>query len=134
MSSMANLSFPIFFVEPPVYSHWSQHRYRHHCAFSNIVEDFIAPLTISRRSSLRRWQQLSNLFIAPFPTAVCGEYSKKRRQTELCAPLAIRFQIANSCMRWSGISKGLSQDGERGIFLKTIALSRPNFDRIHLAR
>ncbi len=48
--SNAELSLPIFFVEPPVYSHWSHHRYRHHCTLSNIGKEFIAPLPILQRS------------------------------------------------------------------------------------
>ncbi len=89
---MAELSFPILFVVPPVYSHWSQHHYRHHCVVT-YAEDFIVLLPISQRSSLhccqyrggvhcdvakngelsqRLWQQLSNMFIAPLPTAVRG--------------------------------------------------------------
>jgi hypothetical protein len=35
--------------------------------------------------------------------------------------LAIHFRVANSCMKWCGIFTGLSQDGDRRIFLKTYA-------------
>jgi hypothetical protein len=40
----------------------------------------------------------------------------KTPRTELCAKMAFRFQIANSCSRWHGIFKGLSQYGERADF------------------
>ncbi len=41
----------------------------------------------------------------------------KRPLTELCAPLASRILIANSCTRWPGIFKEkLSQDWKREHF------------------
>ncbi len=59
--SKAELSFPILFVEPPVYSHLSQKDfawpgqagYRHHRSVAKIVDDFIAPLPISRKGLLQ---------------------------------------------------------------------------------
>jgi hypothetical protein len=42
----AELRFSILFVEPPVYSNGSQHRYRHHHTVYNITDEFIAPLPI----------------------------------------------------------------------------------------
>ncbi len=55
--------------------------------------------------------------------------------------LAIRFRIANSCTRWRGIIKGLSQDGGRADCFKNLLASliskdlskEPNFSQIHLA-
>ncbi len=79
-----------------------------HCAVANIVEEFIAPLPTENNNILgfkcswHKWQQLSNLFIAPLPTAVC---SNERPRKELCAPLAIRSH----------------RMGDRRIFLKTSA-------------
>jgi hypothetical protein len=66
----------------------------------------------------------------------------KRPLTELCAPLAICFQIANSCSKWRCNFKGLSQHGGRADFSKnpaphslmtTYRMNEPNFSRIHLA-
>jgi hypothetical protein len=48
--SNAELSLPIFFVEPPVYSHWSQRHYRHHRTVSNIGKELITPFPILQRS------------------------------------------------------------------------------------
>ncbi len=55
--------------------------------------------------------------------------------------LAIRFRITNSCIRWRGIFKRLSQDGGRADFSKNLLASlfnkdlskEPNFGQIHLA-
>ncbi len=41
---------------------------------------------------------------------------KQKAQLELCAPLAIRFLIANYCIRWRGIFKVLSQAEEGADF------------------
>jgi hypothetical protein len=38
-------------------------------------------------------------------------------------PLAICSRIANTCMRWSGIFKGLSQDGGQADFSKNLLAS-----------
>jgi hypothetical protein len=56
--------------------------------------------------------------------------------------LGIRFRIANSCMMWRGMFKGLSQDEGRADFSKNLRasllnkglLNEPNFGRIHLAK
>ncbi len=61
--------------------------------------------------------------------------------TNFISALAIRFPIANSYTTWSEIFKGLSQDGERADFSKSLRASlfnkglsnEPNFGRIHLA-
>jgi hypothetical protein len=62
--SKVELSFSILFVELPVNSHRSQHRYRHHCAVANIAEEFIVPFPISQRSLLRRCQYRSRVHCA----------------------------------------------------------------------
>ncbi len=57
------------------------------------------------------------------------------------AQLAIRNLIANSCMRWRGIFKGLSQDGGLADFSKNLCASSFNkdllnditFSQIHVA-
>jgi hypothetical protein len=129
-----------------VYFHWSQQRYRHHPAVANIAGAFVALLITEKnnilivKSSLRHWQQLPNLFIAPLPTAGCKV--NKGPQTELCAPLAIRILIAKSCSRCSEIFKGISEDGGRANFSKIKLCSflfykgfsnNPNLGRIHLS-
>jgi hypothetical protein len=55
-----------------------------------------------------------NLFIVPLHQLYVHVVNK-RPLTELCAPLAICFQIANS-IRWGCNSKGLLQHGGRRIF------------------
>jgi hypothetical protein len=63
----------------------------------------------------------------------------KRQLTELCALLAIRTLIVNSCTRWRVIFKGLSQHGGRADFSINLRTSpkclskEPNFGRIHFA-
>ncbi len=64
----------------------------------------------------------------------------KRPLAELCAPLAVRIIISNSCTRWREIFfKELSQDGERADFSKNLRASlfnksnEPNFSQTHLA-
>jgi hypothetical protein len=65
---------------------------------------------------------------------------------EVCALLRIwsliSYLIANYCMRWHGIFKGLSRDGEHADFslkkhraslFNDVLSSKPYFDRIHLA-
>jgi hypothetical protein len=179
-----------------VYSHWSQHCYRHHRAVPNITEHslrrcqycraFIVLLPTFWASSVHCAKQITNLFIAPLPTPVCrgsqrdvvylgwsigpsyiipnasgrgevagsqpmstadtGTWSQnklwrsnsifnlwlyvinKKRLTELCAPLAICFQIANSLTRWRCSFQGLSQDGERSDFSKNLRASLFNDD------
>ncbi len=59
----------------------------------------------------------------------------------LTAHLAIKCLIANYCIRWRGIFKGLSHDGGQADFSKNRRASsfnkdlsnEPNFGRIHLA-
>ncbi len=60
----------------------------------------------------------------------------------LTAHLAIESLMANYCMRWRGIFKGLSQDGGRADFSKKNLCdtsfnkdlsNEPNFGLIHLA-
>jgi hypothetical protein len=59
----------------------------------------------------------------------------------LTSAFEIRFRIANSCMRWRGIFRGLSQDRGRTdfsrklcafLFYKDLSIE-PSFCRIHLA-
>jgi hypothetical protein len=64
------------------------------------------------------------MMIAPLPTSVC---SKLKPQTEPCAPLGNRIQIANNWTRWRGIFKGLSQDG-RADFSEDLRCSLFNAD------
>ncbi len=78
--------------------------YRHHRTVANITE-----------RSLRRCHYRI-VFIAPLQTVV-HYVVNKRPLTELCAPLAIRVLIANSCTRWREIFKDLPRMEGR-IFLK----------------
>jgi hypothetical protein len=81
------------------------------------------------KCSLCCWKQIPNLFIAQLYEPL----------SELCAPLAIRFQIANSCTRWRCNYKELSQHERRVDFSKNLNASffndnlsnEPNFGRIH---
>ncbi len=118
-----------------------------HCAVANIVEEFIAPLPISRKSplhcnqypgaliaplptmnnnilgfksSLGYLQQLPNLFIASLPTAVCIVNKRPKRHVRR---LAVRLRIAYSCTRWRRIFKGFSQDGRWADYSKTLRAS-----------
>jgi len=75
--------------------------------------------------SLRHWKQILNLLLTPLPTALLGI---QRLQTELCAPLAIRFRIAHCCTRWGRYFKGLAQHGERWDVSKNLRASLLNDD------
>jgi hypothetical protein len=65
----------------------------------------------------------------------------KRPMPKLCAPLAICFQLANSCTRWRSNFKGSYRVGDGRIFLKNLRASLFNddlsneitFSQIHLA-
>jgi hypothetical protein len=61
--------------------------------------------------SIKRMGKLSSAF-EKANTSVADLYGAMN----LTPTLAIRFQIAKSCMMWRGISKGLSQDGGRPYF------------------
>ncbi len=85
----------------------------HSCQF---LGAFIAPLPtenniLGLKSSFRHWKQIPNLFM------------NKRPLTDLCAPLAICFQKANSCRRWWSIFKGLSQDDRQTDFSTNLRAS-----------
>ncbi len=101
----AELSFPILFEELPVYSHWSQHRYRHYPALANIMEcsvrrchyreAFIVPLPTEKSNILivktsmpHHWLQVPYYFIVPSLYVV-----NKRLLTDFCASLVIRFEL-----------------------------------------
>jgi hypothetical protein len=64
-----------------------------------------------------------------------------RSGVRLSAHLAIESLIANYCMSWRGIFKGLSQDGGLADFFKNLRYTslykdisnEPNFGLIHLA-
>jgi hypothetical protein len=83
------------------------------------LRSLIAPLpkennkNLDLKCPLRYWKLIPNLFIAPSPTAVV---INKRPLTDLCAPLGIRIQIANSRTRWRSNFKGLPQHGGRADF------------------
>ncbi len=75
-------------------------------------------------------------------SAVSNSYTvNKRPLKELCAPLATRILIADSCTRWRGSFKELSQDEGRADFSKNLRYSlfhkylsnELSFSRIHLA-
>jgi hypothetical protein len=93
-----------------MYSHWSQHRYRHHGAVANILDrgTFIAPLSTennnipSLKCSVRHWKQIPNFLTALLPTAALY-VANKRPLTGQCAPLATRILITNSFVRYWGI-------------------------------
>ncbi len=67
------------------------------------------------------------------------KYHSETGANSQTAHLAIKCLMANYCIRWRGVFKGLSQDGR--IFLKNCRASsfnkdlsnEPNFSRIHLA-
>ncbi len=94
------------------------------------------------------WRTFQRIIITPFPTTKkhlwqLSNYSyyrcqqlyvvKRRPQVELCALLAIRILIANSCTRWRWIFKGLSQNGGRANFQK-ISSPHPLMTTIRLNR
>jgi hypothetical protein len=114
---------------------WSQHSLQ---ASSHICQHrgaFIAPLPISRRAHSTvayRKKQLSNSKNFSAPLAIDSQFVhsavansclfvNKRPLTEMCAPLAFCFQIANSCTRWACNVKGLLQHGGRADFSKISA-------------
>ncbi len=155
----ADLSFPILFEEPPVYWYWSQHCYRHH------RPGFIAPLPISRRvhsavanitEGAQRCclQRITKFWALNVHCAIGNRFRfgsqrrcqqlfvvDKRPLTDLCVPLAIRLQTANSRTRQRCNVKGISQHGGLVNLSKNIRASRfyhglssdRNFGRIHLA-
>jgi hypothetical protein len=88
------------------------------------------------------------MFIAPLEqdskyvhSGIANNCMLKRPQIQLCAPLAIRFRIANRCTRWRRNFKGLSQNGGQADCSKNLRASlsnddlsnEPKFGRIHLA-
>ncbi len=87
---------------------------------------FIAPLPTDKynildlKCSLRHLKPIANLF-----ERRCQQLYVvyKRPQTELCAPLAICFQIANGCTRCRCSFQGFSQDGERVDFSENLRVS-----------
>jgi hypothetical protein len=64
-----------------VFSHWSQHRYRHHRAVANIAERSFRRCQyrgeknniLILKNSLRHWLQIPNLFMGQLPTVPCSE-------------------------------------------------------------
>jgi hypothetical protein len=89
-----------------------------------------------KKSSFRHWQLILIVFIAPLPILV--RCKTKGAAGAVCA-IAIRFLIANFCIRWRGIFKGLSQAEEGADFSLCAALftkylsNEPSFGRMHLA-
>ncbi len=71
-------------------------------------------------NTLRHWLQFPSMFIAPLPTAVCRCMIWCTPRTDLCAPLEICFQRANSRTSWRCNFKGLSQHGGRVDFYKNL--------------
>jgi hypothetical protein len=61
-------------------------------------------------------------------SAVANSCMCKRPPIELCAPLAIRFRIANSCTRWRSNFKGHSLNGGRADLYKNLYASLFNDD------
>jgi hypothetical protein len=119
-----------------VYSHWSQHCCRHHRAVANIPK-------CSLRLAYREYTFWASLLEtdSKFVHSSVANTANKRPLTELSAPSAIMTLIANGCVRWRGISKGLSQDGGRTDFSGNLRDSlcnddlsnEPTFSQVHLA-
>ncbi len=104
-----------------------------------------AHFPMSIRHSLRS-SQSSGAFIAPsatekkVPCAIGNRFQICRQQlyvvdkkplTDLCAPLAMSFQIANSRTRWHCNFKGLSQHRGRAEFSKNVRAPLFNDDLLN---
>jgi hypothetical protein len=79
---------------------------------------------------------MPNFFIGHLSILVrCKPKAQSEPGARLTAHLAIRCLIANYCMRWHEIFKGLSRDEGLADLKKNYqaSLFEPNFGRIHLA-
>ncbi len=134
-ASLCRCQYHVVFVAPLPISR------RAHCAIANIVEGslchcqycggFIASLPIEKNNilglkcSLRCCIQIPNLFQCHCQQLYVVD---KRLLTDLCAPLTIRFQIANSRTRLHCNFKGLSLHEGRVDFSKNRRASVFNDD------
>ncbi len=124
--------------------------FRHHRAVANIAErslcrcqycgEFIVPLPTEHNNILGLKCSLRQIQICLSHSCQQLYAVNKRQLKEMCALLAICFQIANSRTRWRCNFKGLSQHGGRADFSQNLRASifnddlsnEPNFCRIHL--
>jgi hypothetical protein len=72
-----------------------------------------------KKSLFRHWPQILNFFIAYFPILV--RVKPKAHTTHW----AIKCLMANYCIRWRGISKGLSEAWGRATYGMSLILARP---------
>jgi hypothetical protein len=93
-----------------------------HCACSNRVE------SESKKRSLGYWLQIPNFSLRLLKKL---HEIQAKPQREFCALLPIESLIANNCIRWRGIFKGLSQDDGLAKFAKNLHASVFNEDLLN---